>query len=152
MSIISMLADPPHKLIHTFIFNTSLNWATLQLLQEQHYPLLPVCVVFPCVQKMTWLPVFGIFTVHTDADAYDCRTNTERLTARESELKVDSRRKIPYQYPARELNPHQQHTTSGFSVQHSIHCAIPSKGPHCAIPSKGPSLIQFAVFGPLSYT
>ena len=29
-------------------------------LQEQHYPFLPVCAVFSCVQTMVWLPVFGI--------------------------------------------------------------------------------------------
>ena len=27
---------------------------------------------FVCVQTVVWLPVFGIFNVHTDADACDC--------------------------------------------------------------------------------
>ena len=42
-----------------------------QQLQEQHYPFLLVCVVFLCVQTMLWLPVLGIFNVHTDANACD---------------------------------------------------------------------------------
>ena len=40
--------------------------------QEQRYPFLSVCAVFPCVQTMVWLPVLGIFNVHTDVDACDC--------------------------------------------------------------------------------
>ena len=28
-----------------------------------------MCVVFVCVQTMVWLPVLGIFNMHTDADA-----------------------------------------------------------------------------------
>ena len=27
---------------------------------------------FLCVQTMVWLPVFGIFNVRSDVDAYDC--------------------------------------------------------------------------------
>ena len=38
----------------------------------QRYPLLSVCAVFPCVQTMVWLPVFGIVNVRTDVDTYDC--------------------------------------------------------------------------------
>ena len=30
------------------------------------YPFLSVCAVFSCVHTMVWLPVFGIFNVHTD--------------------------------------------------------------------------------------
>ena len=30
-----------------------------------------VCSIFVC-QTMVWLPVFGIFNMHTDVDAYDC--------------------------------------------------------------------------------
>jgi len=48
--------------------------------QEQRYLLLTVCILFSYVQPMVWLPVFGIFNVHTDVDAYE----------------VDSGRKIPY--------------------------------------------------------
>ena len=40
--------------------------------QEQRYPFLSVCAVFPCVRTVVWLPVFGIFNVHTDVDACDC--------------------------------------------------------------------------------
>ena len=40
--------------------------------QEQRYPLLSVYAVFPCVQIMVWLPVFGIFNVRTVVDANDC--------------------------------------------------------------------------------
>ena len=40
--------------------------------QEQRYPFLSMCVVFPCVQTVVWLPVFGIFNVRTDVDACDC--------------------------------------------------------------------------------
>ena len=40
--------------------------------QEQRYPFLSMHVVFPCVLRMLWLPVFGIFNVRTDADASDC--------------------------------------------------------------------------------
>ena len=69
----------------------SLYLSKVQQPQEQRYPFLSVHAVCSFVQTMTWLPVFGIFNVHTDADAYDCYTNTKRLTAGESELKVDSR-------------------------------------------------------------
>ena len=40
--------------------------------QEQRYPFLSVCAVFSCVQRLVWLPVFGIFNMHTDVDACDC--------------------------------------------------------------------------------
>ena len=40
--------------------------------QEQRYPFISVCVVFSCVQTMVWLPVCGIFNVHTDVDTCDC--------------------------------------------------------------------------------
>ena len=38
----------------------------------QCYPFLSVSAVFSCVQTMVWLSVFGIFNMHTDADACDC--------------------------------------------------------------------------------
>ena len=44
--------------------------------QEGRYPFLSVCAVFSCVQTMVWLPVFGIFNMCIDADAFDC---TQRL-------------------------------------------------------------------------
>ena len=31
-----------------------------------------MCAVFPCVQTTVWLPVFGIFSMHTDVDACNC--------------------------------------------------------------------------------
>ena len=40
--------------------------------QEQRYPFLPLCAVFPCVQTMVWLPVYGIFNVPTDVDTCNC--------------------------------------------------------------------------------
>ena len=41
--------------------------------QEQRYPLLSVChAVFSCIQTTVWLPILGIFKVHTDDDACDC--------------------------------------------------------------------------------
>ena len=40
--------------------------------QEQRYPFLSVCAVFSCVQTVVWLPVLGIFNVHTYIDACDC--------------------------------------------------------------------------------
>ena len=48
--------------------------------QEQHYPFLSLCAVGFIVQTMVWLPVFGIFNVHTD-DACDC-TVAERTATR----------------------------------------------------------------------
>ena len=45
------------------------------------------CVVFSCVQIMAWLPVFGIFNVHTDVDACNCTRGLYRH--RESALEVD---------------------------------------------------------------
>lgn len=35
-------------------------------LQEQCYSFLPESAVFFCVQTAVWLPVFGLFNVHTD--------------------------------------------------------------------------------------
>ena len=46
-------------------------WVAQQL-QEQNYPFLPVCVVFSFVQTIVWRPVFGIFNVDTDVDAWNC--------------------------------------------------------------------------------
>ena len=40
--------------------------------QEQRYPFLSVCEVFPCVQTMVWLSVFKIFNMCTDVDACVC--------------------------------------------------------------------------------
>ena len=40
--------------------------------QEQRYPFLSVQVVISCVPTMVRLPVFGVFNVLTDVDAYDC--------------------------------------------------------------------------------
>ena len=67
---------------YTFFFYTVLHcplqeiWVSYpgraQELQEQCYPFLLVSAVFPCVQTMVWLPVFGIFNVHADVDACDC--------------------------------------------------------------------------------
>ena len=38
--------------------------------QEQRYPSLPECAVHLCEQTVVWLPVFGIFSVPTDADVH----------------------------------------------------------------------------------
>ena len=40
--------------------------------QEQHYPFLSGRAVFSCVQTLLWLPVLGIFNMHTAVDACDC--------------------------------------------------------------------------------
>ena len=52
------------------------------------------CVQYFCVQAMVWLPVFGIFDMHTDVDVCNC---TQGLYGHHSEsaLEVDSGRKIP---------------------------------------------------------
>ena len=40
--------------------------------QEQRYSYLPAYAAFSCVQTMmVWPPVFEIFNVRTDIDAYD---------------------------------------------------------------------------------
>ena len=44
---------------------------TLQQWQEQCYQFVPWCVVFLHVKAVLWLPVFGIFNVHTDVDTCD---------------------------------------------------------------------------------
>ena len=38
---------------------------------EQCYPFQLVCAGPSCVQTLIWLPMFGIFNVHTDVDACD---------------------------------------------------------------------------------
>ena len=38
-------------------------------LQEQRYPFLTTQVVFSCVQTKAWLPMLGIFNMHTDFNA-----------------------------------------------------------------------------------
>ena len=43
----------------------------LQQAQEQSYPFLTVPAVFLCVQTRVWLPVLGIFNMHTDVSACD---------------------------------------------------------------------------------
>ena len=58
------------SLVHTKLVSPYLGKA--QQPREQRYPFLPACVVFSCVRTMVWLPVFGIFNVHTDVDACDC--------------------------------------------------------------------------------
>ena len=86
--------------------NTCLSWQThvsfvatkmilAQQPQEQCYPFLSVCAVFPCVQTVIWLPVFGIFNMSTDVDACNCAQSGCLDTISESALKVDSGRKIP---------------------------------------------------------
>ena len=56
-------------------FQIQFGWSYLgkaQQLQEQCYPLLSMCAVFPCVQTMVQLPVCGVFNVSTVVDACDC--------------------------------------------------------------------------------
>ena len=60
---------------------------------------------FPCVQTMVWLPVFGIFNLRADVDAYDCTRGGCAATVRESAVEADSGRKIPC--CAWDSNPHQ---------------------------------------------
>ena len=65
---------PMLRFCFVFVFNTYLFLAGIRVAQqpqEQRYPFLPVSVVFSCVLTMVWLPVFGIFNVHTDVDACD---------------------------------------------------------------------------------
>ena len=40
--------------------------------QEQRYPFLSKCTVFSQVQKMVWLPTFGIFNMCADVIACHC--------------------------------------------------------------------------------
>ena len=72
--------------------------------QEQRYPFPSVCAVFPSVQTMLWLPVFGICNVRTDADACDCTRGGCTDTVRESALEADSGRKIPFAVPGTDSN------------------------------------------------
>ena len=44
----------------------------LQQPQEQRHLFLTVCAVFSCVQTKVWLPMLGIFNVHTDVNVFDC--------------------------------------------------------------------------------
>ena len=62
----------------------------LQLSKEQRYPTLLVRAVFWCVQTMVWLPVLGLFNVHTDANACDSVRGLNEHRKRESAMKVDS--------------------------------------------------------------
>ena len=67
-----------------------LTWVKLQQPQEQCYPLLPLCAVSVRVQTMVQLSTFGIFDVHTDADA--CACTQEPYEYCKSALKVYSKR------------------------------------------------------------
>ena len=49
-----------------------LTWVRLQHRQKLHYPFLKVCAILPCVQTKVWLPVIGLFNVHTGVHACDC--------------------------------------------------------------------------------
>ena len=79
-----------------------------QQLTEQRYPFLSVHAVFLCVQTMVWLPVLGIFNMHTDVDACRCMCTWELYEHHKlwkSALKGDSGRKIPCHN--RDSNRHQ---------------------------------------------
>ena len=67
-----------------------LTWVKLQQPQEQCYPFLPLCAVSVRVQTMVQLSTFGIFDVHTDADA--CACTQEPYEYCKSALKVYSKR------------------------------------------------------------
>ena len=64
--------------------------------QEHCYPFLSVCVVFSCVQTMVLLPVFEIFNLRTDVDAYAhvIARRSCRDTVRESEAAVPDPSKV----------------------------------------------------------
>ena len=49
-----------------------LTWVRVQQPQEQRYSFLTVRAIFSCIQLKVWLPVLGIFNVHTDVNACDC--------------------------------------------------------------------------------
>ena len=56
----------------------------LQRPQEKCYSFIPVFAVFPCVQTVIWLSVFGILNVSTDVDDAIARrgsTNSVRESA-----------------------------------------------------------------------
>ena len=69
-------------------------FGSAQLMQEQHYPFLLVCVVFSCVQTIVWLPAFWIFNEHTHVEACNCVLGLYGHHKRVFTLKVDSERKI----------------------------------------------------------
>ena len=47
-------------------------WVSLQQPQEQRYPFLTVRAIVSCVRTKVWLPMLGIFNVHTDVNVIDC--------------------------------------------------------------------------------
>ena len=49
-----------------------LTWVELQQLQEQCYLILVMYATLSCFQTMIWLPVWGIFNVHSCVDACGC--------------------------------------------------------------------------------
>ena len=70
------------------------------------------CAVYLCVQTMVWLPVSGIFNVHTDVDAGNWCGGC--MNTIESALKVTLGEKILHQY------------CRCFPVRHSINCIKPT--------------------------
>ena len=91
-----------------------LTWIRLQQSVEQYYPFLTVRAVFSCVQTKVWLPMFGIFNVHTDVTACGCTWGCTD-TVKESALKVDSGRKIPGH--AREPNVLAAHSSNAVPIE-----------------------------------
>ena len=99
--------------------------------QEQHYPFLLVYVVFPCVQTMVCLPVFGIFKCVHRCWGMWLHTWGCTGTIRESASEADSGKKS--------LATHRTRThvsvAPGFSVRHSTELSAPT-------PSIKPSLLK----------
>ena len=71
--------------------------------KKQRYQFLSVCAIFSRVQTMVWLLMFGIVTVRTDVDVWDCVRGLYRHRC-ESALGVDSRRNLN-PLPHRGLEP-----------------------------------------------
>ena len=88
--------------------------------QEQRYPFLSVCAVFPMVRTMVQLAVLRIINVGTDVNAFDCTpgcTDTVRETALEAVWEKNS-------LPHRGLEPASV-LRLGFSVGRSTNWANP---------------------------
>ena len=92
-----------------------------QQLQEQCYPFLSVCAVFPSVQTIVWLPVFRIFNACTDVDAFNCTGGLYRHC-------MNLRRKLTQKNPL--LHWGLKHVSVlHLSIRHATNSAIPA--PNC---------------------
>ena len=65
--------------IYPFAGNSGrLTWVRLSQLQGECYPFRTVHAVFSCFQTKVWLPMFEIFNVRTDVNAWHCMTGAAR--------------------------------------------------------------------------